>query len=1043
MIDPLRYRSLEEQLEFDEDNSPMQCKQCLRGGVSTPAFFLCHECGNTGDPRPFCEPCFFDYHLTKRKGKEGHKPHPIVQGDPVTVQTLADGDGVTFAKMHDWVTLDYILTTDESDVAVEDTFLAKQPLTFQSGCSGPCIHLQLRGCTGIAAADIMGASDPYCAVYWKNNFVGATTTKHMTLNPKWANQTFVLPLAAESLAALDGGEGSSAFFNAGALSPKLRIELYDWDRLSKNDFLGQVSLSDAEILPILRQIRSGETDENQAISFDLRPKQSRGQLGIRVALLGSKLYVHIMEAENVPKADPFSLSDPYCEVFWNDELVGKTAHINNTLDPVWDLEIFAFKVDKDGPNSVEKSTLRVVCLDWDQFGSDDVLGQIELTGPQIKQLVESKDGDEGADAGEQAMGEADMEKIFEFVQMFQENEIDEARLGKMIVGVPQDPSIKSQQHDAKAVDEDVEVVETTSNKKKRRHKKQKKGGAPEAEEHSQRRLREGQGAAENTEVEESRAQVLSLGAEAGRRKDEPQTNVGEQKSRRAEAMGNQEGARAVEEAAATKTAAVEAAVLEDGMDDEDCAKEGGRQGEEHHEEPKQNEELERLPLRESRRVDGGVVPGESRNEECRDADVSGGEDNPASHDTKASFDALNVENLAEKTGARTENDSTLDAGGLLPGPDHTVSVAPGGDAETSGVSTNIATTITVGVTNAAGHETDVGNSTGSEGLTPGEPRERKTILESKTNEEDQSAKEDVAADHAPKETANDGVEEGGGRAEEASPKAEPRASRKWKKTTRDSFRYLDASVQRFEEGRGVLVEYLNDGKSVWLETKVIPRLQIRADTPVAHNILERIWGQRHRLLSLHKRVLNVKRGMKALMGVAMTGSRMQWYQLGLTDEQSGANFVRGTVDCRFLYHTRGSVLRGLDVAVSHMSLGERARVEVRSDYGFGEVYASRCVPPYVTLVFVVQVAAIGHRSAKWLLVRRALRDRMDDALFRLRSRLSSVASSYGAARRLAALLRSLRREGKSVKALVPDDEESAVGDPGLLSERTGYQDTHA
>ncbi|CBJ32137.1 conserved unknown protein [Ectocarpus siliculosus] len=1010
MIDPLRYRSLEEQLEFDEDNSPMQCKQCLRGGVSTPAFFLCYECGNTGDPRPFCEPCFFDYHLTKRKGKEGHKPHPIVQGDPVTVQTLADGDGVTFAKMHDWVTLDYILTTDESDVAVEDTFLAKQPLTFQSGCSGPCIHLQLRGCTGIAAADIMGASDPYCAVYWKNNFVGATTTKHMTLNPKWANQTFVLPLAAEFLAALDGGEGSSALFNAGALLPKLRIELYDWDRLSKNDFLGQISLSDAEILPILRQIRSGEADENQAISFDLKPKQSRGQLGIRVALLGSKLYVHIMEAENVPKADPFSLSDPYCEVFWNDELVGKTAYINDTLDPVWDLEIFAFKVDKDGPNSVEKSTLRVVCLDWDQFGSNDVLGQIELTGSQIKQLVESKDGDEGADAGEQAMGEADMEKIFEFVQMFQENELDEAGLGKMIVGVPQDPRIKSQQHDAEAVHEDVEVVETASTKKKRRHKKKKKGGALEAEKDSQRRLHEGQGAAENKEVEEGRAQVLSVGAEAARCKDEPQTNVEEQKNQWAEADGNQEGARAVEEAAATTTAAVEAAVLEDGMDDEDCTREGGRQGEKHHEEAKQNEEIEKPPLREHRQVDGGIVPGASRNAECRNAQVSGGEDNPASNDTKASFDALNVEKLGEKTEVRTENESTLDAGGLLPGPDHT---------------------------------TDAGNTIGSESLTPGAPRERKTILESKTNEEDQLAKENGAADHAPKETTNAGVEEGGSRVEEASPKAEPRASRKGKKTTRDSFRYRDASVQRLEEGRGVLVEYLDDGKSVWLETKVIPRLQIRADTPVARNILQRIWGQRHRLLSLHKRVLNVKRGMKALMGVAMTGSRMQWYQLGLTDEQSGANFVRGTVDCRFLYHTRGSVLRGLDVAVSHMSLGERARVEVRSDYGFGEVYASRNIPPYVTLVFAVQVAAIGHRSAKWLLVRRALRDRIDDALFRLRSRLSSVVSSYGAARRLTALLRSLRRGGNTVKALVPDDEESAVGDPGLLSERTGYQDTHA
>lgn len=495
-----------------------------------------------------------------------------------------------------------------------------------------------------------------------------------------------------------------------------------------------------------------------------------------------------------PSLDPITRTFVGVQVFWNEELVGKTAHINDTLDPVWDLEIFAFKVDKDGPNSVEKSTLRVVCLDWDQFGCDDVLGQIELTGSQIKQLVESKDGDEGADAGEQAMGEADMEKIFEFVQMFQENEIDEAGLGKMIVGVPQDPSIKSQQHDAKAVDEDVEVVETASKKKKRRHKKKKKGGAPEAEEDSQRRFHEGQGAAENKEVEESRAQVLSLGAEAARCKDESQTNVEEQKSQRAEAMGNQEGARAVKEAAATKTAVVEAAVLEDDMTDEECAREGGRQGEEHHEEAKQNEELERLPLREPRQVDGGVVPGKSRNAECRNADVSGGEDNPASDDTKASFDALNVEKIGEKTGAHTENESTLDAGGLVPGSDHTVSVAPGGDAETSGVSTNIATTITVGVSNAVGHETDAGNSIGSEGLTAGAPRERKTIVESKTNEEDQLAKEDVAADHAPKETTNAGVEEGGSRVEEASPKVEPRASRKRKKTTRDSFRYRDGEM---------------------------------------------------------------------------------------------------------------------------------------------------------------------------------------------------------------------------------------------------------
>lgn len=232
----------------------------------------------------------------------------------------------------------------------------------------------------------------------------------------------------------------------------------------------------------------------------------------------------------------------------------------------------------------------------------------------------------------------------------------------------------------------------------------------------------------------------------------------------------------------------------------------------------------------------------------------------------------------------------------------------------------------------------------------------------------------------------------------------------------------------------MLVEYLDDGSSAWVETKFIPRFQIRSDAPIPRNIFQRLWDLRHKSFSLHKRVLNVKRGVKVLMGAAMTGSRMQWYPLELTDEQSGANFVRGTVNCRFLYHTRGSVLRGLDVAVSHMSLGERARVEVRSDYGFGEVYASRNVPPYATLVFVAQVAAIGNRNAKWLVIRRALKDRMDDALFRFRSYLSSAASSYAIARRLIGLLGSLKKKQTVNELALLDDKEGSFGNPAVAVE---------
>lgn len=321
MIDPLRYRSLKIQLEFDEHDEPVQCWQCLlQRNESIPAFFFCHDCdGKVNNARPFCRPCFFDYHARKR-GKEHHKPHPIVRGNPVIVQTLAEGDGKTFAKMHDWVTLDYTLTTDHSDDIIEDTFTTKQPLVFQSGCSGPCVHLQLLGCTNIAAADVLGSSDPYCAVYWKNELVGVTSTKHMTLDPSWANQTFVLPLTDNFMSELNT-DNPPTLVNVTAGLPQLKIEVYDWDRLSKNDFLGQASICDAEILRILQQARTSEAAENQVLSFPLLAKQSRGKLGIRVAIRGKRLLVHVVKGENLPNADPHSLSDPFCEVR---KLVAKT-----------------------------------------------------------------------------------------------------------------------------------------------------------------------------------------------------------------------------------------------------------------------------------------------------------------------------------------------------------------------------------------------------------------------------------------------------------------------------------------------------------------------------------------------------------------------------------------------------------------------------------------------------------------------------------------------------------------------------------------------
>ncbi|CAM9476934.1 unnamed protein product [Chrysoparadoxa australica] len=116
--------------------------------------------------------------------------------------------------------------------------------------------------------------------------------------------------------------------------PRLRVEVFDFDRLGDHDFLGQVTMSDFDILQLLRKAREAGCDDPQ-IDVSLRPKQIRGSVGIKFAKNGHTGYIQIVSCQDLPNADPLGLSDPYCMVFWNDALIGKTPHLNDTLNPEW------------------------------------------------------------------------------------------------------------------------------------------------------------------------------------------------------------------------------------------------------------------------------------------------------------------------------------------------------------------------------------------------------------------------------------------------------------------------------------------------------------------------------------------------------------------------------------------------------------------------------------------------------------------------------------------------------------------------------------
>lgn len=55
----------------------------------------------------------------------------------------------------------------------------------------------------------------------------------------------------------------------------------------------------------------------------------------------------------------------------------------------------------------------------------------------------------------------------------------------------------------------------------------------------------------------------------------------------------------------------------------------------------------------------------------------------------------------------------------------------------------------------------------------------------------------------------------------------------------------------------------------------------------------------------------------------------------------------------------GEVIKGWDVAVAQLSLGQRAKLTITPDYGYGDRGFPGAIPPNSTLVFDVELLSIG------------------------------------------------------------------------------------
>ncbi|CAK6967195.1 synaptotagmin-2 [Scomber scombrus] len=214
----------------------------------------------------------------------------------------------------------------------------------------------------LQAADLIsmdsgGTSDPYVKIVLHPEKKKKYDTKvhKKTLNPVF-NETFVFKVPYEDL----GGK-------------TLVMSVYDYDRFSKHDVIGEVKIP-MNTIDLGRPIEEWKDLD----SADQEEPEKLGDIciSLRYVPTAGKLTVCILEAKNLKKMDACGLSDPYVKI---QLLQGgkrlkkkKTTVKKNTLNPYYN-ESFSFEIPLE---QMQKILVAVTVFDYDKIGKNDAIGKI-------------------------------------------------------------------------------------------------------------------------------------------------------------------------------------------------------------------------------------------------------------------------------------------------------------------------------------------------------------------------------------------------------------------------------------------------------------------------------------------------------------------------------------------------------------------------------------------------------------------------------------------------------------------------------------------
>jgi hypothetical protein len=129
--------------------------------------------------------------------------------------------------------------------------------------------------------------------------------------------------------------------------------------------------------------------------------------------IGHLMKVQIMSCKGLAKADKGkgAKSDPYCLLYWQGEMIGESSYKDDNLNPVWDNEFVDIPLPAVA-SIPDTASFMLEVRDHDRLGKGDFLGQISLTGVQVKQMIHKtnqakKKTEAAADSEEKKEGETE------------------------------------------------------------------------------------------------------------------------------------------------------------------------------------------------------------------------------------------------------------------------------------------------------------------------------------------------------------------------------------------------------------------------------------------------------------------------------------------------------------------------------------------------------------------------------------------------------------------------------------------------------------